>query len=78
MTAGKLYVRAVEGGRGHVLVGITTEHLGRIHHAETRAFGRMVAPGSLETFKVRRSRWERLRRAYSAALQSWARVWGLS
>lgn len=78
MTAGRIYVREVPGARGHVLVGISTAHLGRLHHAETRAFGRMIAPGSLETFKVRRSRWDRLRSAYSAALQSWARVWGLS
>lgn len=78
MTAGKLYVREVPGSRGHVLVGISTAYLGRLEHAETRAFGRMIAPGSLATFKARRSRWERMRAAVNAARASWARVWGLS
>ena len=77
MTAGKLYVRPVEGCRGHVIVGITTAHLGRVHRVEQRAFGRMIAPGSLATFNVRKARWERLHSAYQSALESWRRVWGM-
>lgn len=78
VTAGRIYVREVPGARGHVLVGISTAYLGRLEHAETRAFGRMIAPGSLATFKARRSRWERMRAAVNAARASWERVWGLS
>ncbi len=77
MTAGRLYVREI-GPRGHVLVGITTARLGRMESVEVRAFERMIAPGSLETFKVRRARWKRLRKAVDYWRAVWARMWGIA
>ncbi len=74
MTAGRLYVREI-GPRGHVLVGLTTAQLGRLERVEYRAFSRMVSPGSLETFKVRRARWQRLRKAVDYWRAVWARMW---
>ncbi len=77
MTSGRLYVREI-GPRGHVLVSISTARLGRLESVETRAFARMVAPGSLETFNVRRARWAKLRKAVDFWRERWARMWGIA
>lgn len=78
MTArAKLYVREI-GPRGHVLVGLTTAQLGRLERVEYRAFSRMVSPGSLATFNVRRDRWKKLRKAVNYWREQWARVWGIA
>lgn len=81
MTAGKLYVREVPGARGHVMVGISTAHLGKLERVEDRAFDAMMHAAShaeRSRFEHLVDRWKRLHAAVHAARGSWARMWGLS
>lgn len=78
MNAGRLYIRPVEGTRGHVVVGIATPHLGRVAEVEARAFDAMIRPVSDARYKHRLGRWRKLRAFYVRCLRSWERAWGLS
>lgn len=78
MKAGRMYVREVEGGRGHVMVALTMESLHKLESAEVRAFGQMLKAAGIKPWPVyanKRARWQRLRKSVVDARKAFDRMW---